>query len=106
MTERFWLGLSDYWLKLAQVDDAQKALEPTIMPLRRFPPPWIVQEHATCFIVKDRAGLNLAYVYFQSETRSRSTAKLLSRADAHRIAIKIASLPQSTLSKIDHATSS
>jgi hypothetical protein len=45
-------------------------------------------------------------VYFQSETRSRSAAKLLSRAEAHRIAIKIASLPQSTLSKINHATSS
>jgi hypothetical protein len=76
------------------------------MPLRRFPPPWIVREHAACFIVKDRAGLNLAYVYFQSETRSRSAAKLLSRAEAQRIAIKIASLPQSTLSKINHATSS
>jgi hypothetical protein len=73
------------------------------MPLRRFPPPWIVQEQAMCFIVKDRAGQNLAYVYFRSETFS---AKLLSPAEAHRIAIKIASLAQSTLSKIDHATSS
>ena len=76
------------------------------MPPRRFSLPWIVQEHAACFIVKDRAGLNLAYVYFQSEPRSRSAAKLLSRAEAHRIAIKIASLPQSTLSRINHATSS
>ena len=59
------------------------------MPLRRFPPPWMIQEHAACFIVKDRAGLNLAYVYFQSETRSRSAAKLLSRAEAQRIAIHL-----------------
>jgi len=50
----------------------------------------MVEEYTTCFIVKDRAGLNLAYVYFESEPSCRSAAKLLSRAEAHRIAIKIA----------------
>jgi len=90
----FWLGLSDYWLKLAQVDDEQKALEPTIMPLRRFPSPWKTEEHDTCFIVKDHTGLNLAYVYFEPEPNCRLALKLLSRGEARRIAAKFAKLPQ------------
>ena len=40
------------------------------------------------------AGLNLAYVYFESEASCRPAAKLLSRLEASRIAIKIASLPK------------
>ena len=35
------------------------------MPQRRFPTPWIAEEYDACFIVRDRTGLNLAYVYFQ-----------------------------------------
>jgi hypothetical protein len=35
------------------------------MPARRFPPPWIVEEHNNaCFIVKDVTGQALAYVYY------------------------------------------
>ena len=45
------------------------------MPQRRFPPPWIAEEHDACFIVRDRAGLNLAYVYFQDDPGCRSAAK-------------------------------
>jgi hypothetical protein len=33
------------------------------MPERRFPPTWSVEETDACFIVKDRAGLSMAYVY-------------------------------------------
>ena len=40
------------------------------------------------------AGLNLAYVYFESEASCRPAAKLLSRLEASRIATKIASLPK------------
>jgi hypothetical protein len=76
------------------------------MPQRRFSPPWRAEEHDTCFIVRDGAGLNLAYVYFQNEPSCRSAAKLLSRAEARRIAIKIASLPEFSLAKINHAASS
>ena len=61
------------------------------MPKRRLSPPWMVEEHTACFIVKDHAGLNLAYVYFESEPSGRPAAKLLSRLEASRIAIKIAS---------------
>jgi hypothetical protein len=66
------------------------------MPQRRFPPPWIAEEHDACFIVRDRAGLNLAYVYFQGDPGCRSAAKLLSRGEARRIATKIAKLPESS----------
>jgi hypothetical protein len=48
------------------------------------------------FIVRDRAGLNLAYVYFQNDSDCRSAAKLLSRGEARRIATKIAKLPESS----------
>ncbi len=35
------------------------------MTRRRFPPPWMVEEHNNaCLIVKDAIGQALAYVYF------------------------------------------
>jgi hypothetical protein len=64
------------------------------MPQRRFPPPWRAEEHDTCFIVRDGAGLNLAYVYFQNDPGCHSAAKLLSRGEARRLATKIAKLPE------------
>jgi hypothetical protein len=45
------------------------------MTARRFPPPWtVVEENAACFIVKDRAGMSLAYVYFEEEPGRRVAA--------------------------------
>jgi len=63
------------------------------MPQRRFPPPWRAEEHDACFIVKDRAGLNLAYVYFENEPGRRLSAKLLTRDEAFLIAVNITKLP-------------
>jgi hypothetical protein len=34
---------------------------------RRFPPPWIVEEHAESFIVRDATGQALGYFYFDNE---------------------------------------
>jgi hypothetical protein len=40
---------------------------------RRFPPPWIVEEHNdACFVVRDAAGQALAYIYFEEEPGRRS----------------------------------
>ena len=40
------------------------------MTARRFPPPWIVEEHNdACFIVKDAIGQALGYLYLR---KSRS----------------------------------
>ena len=64
------------------------------MSQRRFPPPWRVEEYDSCFIVKDHAGHNLAYVYFDDESSCRSASKLLSRSEARRIAVNIAKPPE------------
>jgi hypothetical protein len=64
------------------------------VPPRRFPPPWsLVEENAACFIVKDRDGKSLAYVYFEDEPGRRAAAHLLTRDEARRIAANIAKLP-------------
>jgi hypothetical protein len=57
--------------------------------LRRFPPPWSVEEQDACFVVRDRNGQALAYVYFENEPGRRSAAKLLARDEARRIAVNI-----------------
>ena len=62
--------------------------------VRRFPPPWSVEETEACFIVRDANGQALAYVYFEEEPGRRSAAKLLTRDEARRIAANIAKLPE------------
>jgi hypothetical protein len=42
---------------------------------RRFPPPWTVEDHnGACFIVKDRSGQALAYVYYEEESGRPASA--------------------------------
>jgi hypothetical protein len=60
---------------------------------RRFPPPWSAEESDACFIVRDRGGQAVAYLYFEDEAGRRSAAKLLTRDEARRIAPNIAKLP-------------
>jgi hypothetical protein len=65
------------------------------MTIRRFPPPWtVVEENAVYFIVKDHAGLSLAYVYFEEEPGRRAATRLMTRDEAGRIAANIAKLPE------------
>jgi hypothetical protein len=54
---------------------------------RRFPP---------CFIVKDSSGQKLGYFYYEEEPGRRSTAKMLSKDEARRIAANVAKLPSRT----------
>ena len=60
---------------------------------RRFTPPWHVEEHDACFIVRDRSYQALCYVYYEEEPGRRSAANLLSKDEARRIAVNIAKLP-------------
>ena len=60
------------------------------MPQRRFPPSWSVEETDPYFIVRDRNGQALAYVYFEEEAGRRAAAKLLTR----RMAANFAKLPE------------
>jgi hypothetical protein len=53
---------------------------------RRFPPPWSIEDNGACFVVKDRGGQKLAYVYYEDEPGRRSSAKLLTKDEARRIA--------------------
>jgi len=59
-----------------------------------FPPPWTVEDHLACFIVKDSTGQALAHIYYEDEPGRRSAAKLLSQDEARRIAVNIAKLPE------------
>jgi hypothetical protein len=60
------------------------------MTARRFPPPWCID---ACFIVRDGFDQALAYVYYEDGPGRRSTAKLLSKHEAWRIAANVAKLP-------------
>jgi hypothetical protein len=64
----------------------------TVMPPRRFPPPWIVEETEAAFVVRDHGGQALDYVYFEDEPGRRAAAKLLTKDEARRIAANIAKL--------------
>jgi hypothetical protein len=66
-----------------------------VTKIRRFPPPWTVDEYNdACFIVKDKNGQALAYVYFESEQGRRTAAYLLTKDEARRIPANIAKLPE------------
>jgi hypothetical protein len=68
---------------------------------RRFPPPWSVEEHGACFIVRDHDGQALAYVYFEDEPGRRSAANLLTKDEARSIAANIAKLPSLLQTALD-----
>ena len=62
-------------------------------PLRRFPPPWSIDERTESFIVKDANGQQIAYLYFEDERQRQMSMKRLSRDEAFLIAVNIAKLP-------------
>jgi hypothetical protein len=50
--------------------------------------------HRAAFVIKDGTGQGLAYVYYEEEPGRRSTAKMLTRDEARRIAANVAKLPE------------
>jgi hypothetical protein len=65
------------------------------MPQRRFPPPWTIDErNDACFIVRDKNGQALGYFSFEEEPGRRAAANLLTKDEAHRLAVNFAKLPE------------
>jgi len=60
----------------------------------RFPPPWSAEVQPNHYVVRDSNRLQLAYVYYENEPGRRSTAKVLTKDEARRIAVNIAKLPE------------
>jgi hypothetical protein len=58
-----------------------------------FPPPWDVEEQSDCFVVRDRSGQALAYIYYEQGPGRRSATGLLSKDEAQRIAANFAKFP-------------
>jgi hypothetical protein len=64
------------------------------MPVRRFPPPWTVEDHnGAVFIVKDRNGRALSFIYYEEEPGRQAAADLMTKDEARRIAANVAKLP-------------
>ncbi len=59
---------------------------------RRFPKPWRIEETSTSFIVRDKDGEGLAYLYF-ADHKGRGV-NLHTRCEAQSIAAKIAKMVQ------------
>jgi hypothetical protein len=62
--------------------------------MRRFPPPWSVEDIDAAFVVKDSNGQGLAYVYYEEEPQRCMSGKMLTKDEARRIAANIAKLPE------------
>ena len=61
---------------------------------RLFPQPWTIEgANPACFIVRDSTGQALGYFYFEDEPGRPSTAKLLTKDEARRMAANFAKLP-------------
>jgi len=58
-----------------------------------FPSPWTIRELEACFVVIDRGGHKLAFVYHEDEVGRRADAKLLSKDQARQIAANVVKLP-------------
>jgi hypothetical protein len=62
--------------------------------VRRFPPPWAVEDVGGSFVVKASNGRPLVFIYYRDGAGRRSLARLLTRDAARRVAAGIAKLPE------------
>jgi len=76
------------------LDALEEATQSLLMYARRFPAPWSIEELEACFVVRDANGQALSYFYFEEEPGRPSTAKLLTKDGARRMAVNFAKLPE------------
>jgi len=53
-----------------------------------------VEDNGAAFVVKDGNGQKLGYFYYEEDAGRRSTAKMLTKDEARRIAANVAKLPE------------
>jgi hypothetical protein len=68
---------------------------------RRFPPPWIAEEIAGGYNVKDVHGQSLAYVYGRETKADADITHVLTMDEARRIASNMAKFPAYLAAKTD-----
>jgi hypothetical protein len=61
---------------------------------RRFPAPWRADPMPGGYVVRDANGQALAYLYSRDNEDEARQAKVLTKDEARRIAMKVARLPQ------------
>jgi hypothetical protein len=61
--------------------------------MRRFPPPWTVEQIPGGYKVLDATGQSLAYVYGRETKADADRAHVLTMDEARRVASNIAKLP-------------
>lgn len=66
----------------------------SVPPAHNFPPPWQAVELEGAFQIVDANGFPVAYVYFADDTQQRAGTDRMSRAEARRMAVRIAALPE------------
>jgi hypothetical protein len=70
-------GVSRVAERLLRRDERERGGGTRMTEGRRFPPPWTIEDHGACFIVRDKNGQALGYFYFEQEPGRPAAANLL-----------------------------
>jgi len=78
-----------------RVDDREVEIKPDAIRLpARAKPPFRIVTHAESFQIVDSTGMGVAYIYFANSAGGMSRTDRMSRADAKRLAVMIALMPE------------